>query len=88
MGVAYVAWDSRIGLVPRDPFYGFWGMSRIAPLAQPRSAGAYEFLGQIAVSRRRWINLFRLRPPQPATATAPSTAPGASSRPSPATAPG
>jgi len=70
LGISYVAWDSRIGLCPGDPFYRFWGISRIARLGEPKSGGAYEFLGQIAVNRRRWINVFRVLP-------APSSAPAA-----------
>ncbi|MBU2596086.1 MAG: hypothetical protein KJ757_00765, partial [Planctomycetes bacterium] len=63
--ITYVAWDSREGLVPTDHYYKYWKMANIAPLAVGRDIGAYQFITQIKVNQRRYINLYRLRyPPQ------------------------
>ncbi len=64
--ISYVAWDSRLGFSPGDPYYKMWGLKNIAMLAEPRSIGVYEFITQIQVSKRRFINIFRLRklPPE------------------------
>lgn len=63
--VSYVAWDSRLGFSPGDPYYKMWGLKNIAMLAEPRSIGVYEFITQIKVSKRRFINVFHLRKPSP-----------------------
>ena len=63
--VTYIAWDSRIGFMPNNSYYRRWRMGRIAPLIEPaggRSLGL-EFLQQIRISKRRFINIFRLRKP-------------------------
>ena len=63
--ITYVAWDSREGLVPTDHYYKYWKMANIAPLAAGRNIGPYQFITQIKVNQRRYINLYRLRyPPQ------------------------
>jgi len=66
-GVAYVAWDSRIGLLcgdantPPDLWYTLWKMHRVRALGRPRSTGPFQFVGQ---TRNRtsghYINVFRL----------------------------
>lgn len=60
--ITYVAWDSREGLVPSDHYYKYWKMSNIAPLAAAKDIGPYQFITQIRVNQRRYINLYRLRP--------------------------
>lgn len=65
-GVAYVAWDSRIGLTPGNSYYKKWRISRIASLGKPRSIGPYEFITQLKQSDRRFINIFKLRTNPPA----------------------
>jgi len=59
--ITYVTWDSRLGFSSGDPYYKLWGLKNIAMLAEPRSIGVYEFITQIQVSKRRFINVFRLR---------------------------
>ena len=61
--ITYVTWDSRIGFVVGDFYYKLWGIKNIAMLDRPRSIGPYEFVTQIPGSRRRFINIFRLRKP-------------------------
>ena len=61
--IAYVAWDSRMGLRPNDRYYKFWHMGNIAPLAKPQNIGPYEFIAQLRANKRRYVNLFRLRRP-------------------------
>jgi hypothetical protein len=64
--ITYVAWDSRMGLAPTDHYYKYWKMANIAPLAAGRDIGPYQFIAQIrVVNQRRYINLYRLRYPQP-----------------------
>jgi hypothetical protein len=60
--ITYVAWDSREGLNPTDHYYKYWKMSNIAPLAVGRDIGPYQFITQLRVNQRRYINLYRLRP--------------------------
>jgi len=59
--VAYVAWDSRIGLTPNNSYYKKWRISRIAMLGKPQSIGPYEFVTQLKQNDRRYINIFKLR---------------------------
>jgi len=59
--VRYVAWDSRIGLCPKDRYYRYWHVKNILPLRAPQDNGPYEFITQLVHNRRRYINLFRLR---------------------------
>jgi len=63
--ISYVAWDSRLGFSHGDPYYKMWGLKNIAMLEEPRSTWVYEFITQIQVSKRRFINVFRLRKPSP-----------------------
>jgi len=60
--ITYVAWDSREGLNPTDHYYKYWKMANIAPLAVGKDIGPYQFITQIRVNQRRYINLYRLRP--------------------------
>lgn len=59
--VAYVAWDSRIGLAPNNSYYKKWRISRIAMLGKPQSIGPYGFITQLKQNDRRYINIFKLR---------------------------
>jgi hypothetical protein len=61
-GITYVAWDSRVGLTPSNFYYKSWKMSNIAPLAVGRDIGPYQFITQLKVNQRRYINLYRLKP--------------------------
>jgi hypothetical protein len=64
--ITYVAWDARMGLMPRDPYYKYWKMANIAPLAAvSKDMGPYQFIGQLRVNREQYINLYRLRYPPP-----------------------
>jgi hypothetical protein len=60
--ITYVAWDSREGLTPTDHYYKYWKMANIAPLSAARDVGPYQFIKQIRVSKRRYVNVYRLRP--------------------------
>lgn len=59
--ITYVTWDSRIGFHYNDLYYKLWGIKNTAILAEPRSVGPYEFVEQIRVSERRFLNIFKLR---------------------------
>jgi hypothetical protein len=64
LDITYVAWDSRIGLRRADNYYYVkWGMRNIAMLETPQNVGPYEFITQIRVNKRQFINIFRLRKP-------------------------
>ena len=63
--ITYVAWDSRVGLVPTDHYYKYWKMSNIAPLIAGGDVGPYQFITQLRANQRRYINLYRLRYPPP-----------------------
>jgi hypothetical protein len=63
--ITYVAWDSRVGLVPTDHYYKYWKMSNIAPLVVGKDIGPYQFITQLRANQRRYINLYRLRYPPP-----------------------
>jgi len=67
--ITYVTWDSRIGLGVGGRYYKLWGIKNIAMLAEPRTIGPYEFITQIRVSERRFVNVFRLHKPPPNPAT-------------------
>lgn len=60
--IAYVAWDSRIGLFKKDAYYLKWRMGRLAELQARRDYGRLEFVTQLRHNDRRYINLYRLRP--------------------------
>lgn len=64
--ITYVAWDSREGLTPTDNYYKYWKMANIAPLAAGKDIGPYQFITQLRVNQRRYVNLYRLRYPPPA----------------------
>ena len=59
--VTYVAWDSRIGLRPKDSYYKKWRIDRIAPLIKPEDNGPYEYVKQVGQNKRMFINIFRLK---------------------------
>jgi len=63
--ITYVAWDSRLGLAPKDPYYKYYKLANIAPLAAGKDVGPYQFVVQIGVNERQYINLYRLRYPPP-----------------------
>jgi len=61
--IKYVAWDSRIGLRPKNRCYRMWNMKNIAPLIKPSDNGPYEFITILqGPNRERYINLFKLKP--------------------------
>ncbi len=60
--VTYVVWDSRIGLSPNDSYYKSWNIQKMAPLAQAKDVGPFEFVERIGVSKRRYLHIFKLRP--------------------------
>jgi hypothetical protein len=63
--ITYVAWDSRLGLAPTNPYYKSWKLANIAPLAVGKDTGPYQFVTQLKGQKRRYINLYRLRYPPP-----------------------
>ncbi len=67
--ISYIAWDSRVGFSVGGRYYKLWGLKNIAVLAKPQTIGPYEFITQIRVNERRFINIFRLRKPSPRPAT-------------------
>jgi len=62
--ITYVVWDSRIGYDIGGRYYKLYRLDNIAGLAKPQSAGPFEFVKQIRVSKRRFLNIFRVRSPQ------------------------
>jgi hypothetical protein len=63
--ITYVAWDSRVGITPENPYYTYWKMANIAPLAAGQDVGPYQFIKQLKANQVRYINLYRLRYPPP-----------------------
>ena len=61
--ITYIAWDSRLGFAPKDSYYKKWTLGKIAPLIRTADIEPYEFITQLKVSDRRYINVFRLRKP-------------------------
>jgi hypothetical protein len=59
--ITYITWDSRIGFTPNNKYYRQWGIKNIGALAQGRSVGPFQFIEQIKLNDRRYINIFRLR---------------------------
>ncbi len=59
LGVVYIAWDSRLGLAPNDPYYELYNLKVIAPLVQTKDIGPYKFITQLR-SRNRFINIFKI----------------------------
>jgi len=82
-GVAYVAWDSRIGNTPGSAYYSIWGMARLAMLGAGRDVGPFQYLTTLrSPAAGRFIHLYRVRPlppdaqvalPVPKSAPAPDT---------------
>jgi hypothetical protein len=62
-GIKYVAWDSRVGLIPTYTYYKKWRIGRIDFMKNPRDIGPYEFVEQLKHSNRRYIHVFRLKQP-------------------------
>jgi hypothetical protein len=62
--ITYVAWDSRMGLAPKVPYYKYWKMANIAPLVAGKDTGPYQFIIQLR-GKDQYINLYRLRYPPP-----------------------
>ncbi|MDD5063571.1 MAG: hypothetical protein PHQ35_02275 [Phycisphaerae bacterium] len=60
--ITYVAWDWRMGHATRAPYYKYWKMVNIAPLAVGKDIGPYQFITQLKADRERYINLYRLKP--------------------------
>ncbi len=60
-GIKYVAWDSRVGLLPKYTYYKKWRIDRIEFMKSPRDIGPYEFVEQLKQSNRRYIHIFRLK---------------------------
>ena len=60
-GVKYVAWDSRVGLLPKYVYYKKWRIDRIDFMKTPRDIGPYEFVEPLKQSNRRYIHVFRLK---------------------------
>jgi hypothetical protein len=65
--ITYVAWDSRLGLTPMDPYYKYYKMANIAPLAAGKDVGPYQFITQLRVNQNQYVYLYRLRYPPPWT---------------------
>jgi hypothetical protein len=61
--ITYVAWDSRIGLATGDSYYKIWKINNIAMLVSGRDVGPYQFIMKLTANERRYINVYRLRPP-------------------------
>jgi hypothetical protein len=63
--ITYVAWDSRMGLALKAPYYKSWKMVNIVPLAVGEDIGPYQFITQLRTNQDQYINLYRLRYPPP-----------------------
>ena len=67
--VTYIAWDSRIGLTPKNTYYKRWKMARVNFLRTPRNYGTAEgtvkFIKQIQNEdyRYRFIYIYKLEKP-------------------------
>lgn len=59
--ITYVTWDSRMGLTPKNHYYGYWKMRNIAPLGRPHDIGPYKFITQLKANKRRYVNIFSLQ---------------------------
>ncbi|MBN1456652.1 MAG: hypothetical protein JW912_02230 [Sedimentisphaerales bacterium] len=59
--ITYVAWDSRIGLRPKDSYYKKWRIERIAPLINPKDNGPYQYVKRVGENKTMSINIFRLK---------------------------
>jgi hypothetical protein len=63
--ITYVAWDSRMGLSTKAPYYKYWKMANIVPLVVGKDIGPYQFIKQLSANQEQYINLYRLRYPPP-----------------------
>ena len=63
--ITYVAWDSRMGFSTKAPYYKYWKMANIVPLALGKDIGPYQFIKQLRANEEEYINLYRLRYPPP-----------------------
>jgi len=59
-GIAYVAWDSRLGASRHNRYYAFYGLDALTELGEPVSTGPYAFVTQIKTDLGRYINVFYL----------------------------
>ncbi|MDD5063570.1 MAG: hypothetical protein PHQ35_02270 [Phycisphaerae bacterium] len=60
--ISYVAWDSRVGFTPTVPYYKYWKVANISPLAVGKDVGPYQFITQLKANKERYVNLYRLKP--------------------------
>ncbi|KPK75860.1 MAG: hypothetical protein AMJ79_09455 [Phycisphaerae bacterium SM23_30] len=62
--ITYVAWDSRIGNLPNDPYYTRWKVGRIDVLRQPPFPKPFELIKTIPNDYfpNRIIHIFRFHP--------------------------
>jgi len=58
--ITYVAWDSRLGLTPRDSYYKKWSLNKIKYLCRPQNNGPFQYLTTLKLNQRRYIHIFRL----------------------------
>ncbi|MBN2511720.1 MAG: hypothetical protein JXB18_02170 [Sedimentisphaerales bacterium] len=58
-GVVYIAWDSRLGLAPNDPYYELYNLKVIQPLVQTKDVGPYRYIKQLR-NGNRFINIFKI----------------------------
>jgi hypothetical protein len=58
--ITYVIWDSRVGLRVGSRYYNLWGIENIDMLSRPQTVDPYEFIEQIWVNEKQFINIFRL----------------------------
>jgi hypothetical protein len=64
--ITYVAWDSRVGLLPTDHYYKYWKMANIAPLEAGEDIGPFQFITKLqTIFEYEYINLYRLKYPPP-----------------------
>lgn len=62
--LTYVAWDSRLGLVPQDEYYRNWGLQKIHALGGGKNVGLFTLIRKFEGSSRRYIYLYRVNPGQ------------------------
>ncbi|MEN8128257.1 MAG: hypothetical protein ABFR90_10715 [Planctomycetota bacterium] len=60
--IKYIAWDSRLGLAPTDPYYKLYHLENIKTLMYPKTQGPYKFIKRIE-NGRRFINIFQVQMP-------------------------
>ncbi len=74
-GVAYVAWDSRLGTNVSSVYYGRMHLEDIAALKSPRDVGPFQYI-RTFICEGRYINLFRLLRSSPQESESPPAPPG------------